>query len=39
LVVNPRDLDRLTAILRRAVSDNEKFYKVFFDTLEDVGKG
>ena len=39
LVVNPRDLDRLTAILRRAVSGNEKFYKVFFDTLEDVGKG
>ncbi len=38
LVINPKDLDRVTAILRRAVSDNEKFYKVFFDTLEDIGK-
>ncbi len=38
LVINPRDLDRLTTILKRAVSDKEKLYKVFFDTLEDVGK-
>ncbi len=38
LVINPKDLDKLTSILKRAVSDNEKFYKVFFDTLEEVGK-
>ncbi len=38
LVINVKDLDRLASILRRAVSDNEKFYKVFYDTLEEVGK-
>ena len=38
LVINGRELDRLTAILKHAISDNEKFYKVFMDTMEEVGK-
>ena len=38
LVVNRKDLDKLSNILRRAISDNEKFYKVFMDTLKETGK-
>ena len=38
LVANPRDLDKFSNILRRAISDNEKFYKVFLDTLKEAGK-
>jgi len=38
LVISLNDLDKLSIILKRAVSDNEKFYKVFFDTLREVGK-
>ena len=29
MVINENDLDRLTAILKHAISDNEKFYKIF----------
>ena len=38
LVVNTKELDKLLAILKRAISDYEKFYKVFMDTLVEVGK-
>lgn len=38
MVINGKDLDRLTAILKHAISDNEKFYKVFMDTMVEVGK-
>ena len=38
LVINRRDSDKLEGILKNAVSDNEKFYKVFLDTLSEVGK-
>lgn len=38
MVINNNDLDRLTAILKHAISDNEKFYKVFMDTMAEVGK-
>ena len=38
LVANWKDLDKLSNILRRAISDNEKFYKVFMDTLNETGK-
>jgi len=38
LVVSLNDLDKLSIILKRALSDNRKFYKVFFDTLREVGK-
>jgi hypothetical protein len=37
-VINAKDLDKLTSMLRRAISDNEKFYKVFMDTLAQMGK-
>ena len=39
LVIALKDLDRLLIILKRSLADNEKFYKVFFDTLKEVGKG
>lgn len=38
MVINGGDLDRLTSIMQHAISDNEKFYKVFMDTLVEVGK-
>ena len=38
LVINRKDLDTVTAILEHAVADNEKFYKVFIETLAQVGK-
>jgi hypothetical protein len=38
LVVNEKDLDKLAAVLKKALSDHEKFYKVFMDTLLEVGK-
>jgi len=38
LVMNVKDLDKMAGILRRSVSDNNKFYKVFFDTLEETGR-
>jgi predicted Zn finger-like uncharacterized protein len=37
LVINPRDMDKLRTILIHSISDNEKFYKVFMDTLVEVG--
>ena len=38
LVVNPDDLSNLTLILKKGISDNEKFYKAFVDTLVETGK-
>lgn len=38
VVINTKDIDRVQAILRKAISDHEKFYKVFTDTLAEVGK-
>ena len=38
LVVNRKELDKLSAILKRALSDYEKFYKVFVDTMLELGK-
>jgi predicted Zn finger-like uncharacterized protein len=38
LVVNPDDLSSLPLILKKAISDNEKFYKVFMDTIKEAGK-
>jgi predicted Zn finger-like uncharacterized protein len=38
MVINRNDLGRLTAILKHAISDNEKFYKVFMDTMVEVGR-
>jgi predicted Zn finger-like uncharacterized protein len=38
LVIGRADLSKFQAILKGAILDNEKFYKVFMDTLEEVGK-
>ena len=38
MVINGGDLDRLTSIMQHAISDNDKFYKVFMDTMVEVGK-
>jgi len=38
LVVNTKELDKLSAVLKRAISDYEKFYKVFMDTMVELGK-
>ena len=38
LVINPKEMDRFSAILKKAISDNEKFYKVFVDTMTQLGK-
>ncbi len=38
LVINPDDLDKLGAILKKAIPENERFYKVFMDTLKETGR-
>ena len=38
LVVNPEDLPNMRLILKKGTSENEKFYKVYMDTLREVGK-
>lgn len=39
VVVNSKDIERLFPILKKAISENEKFYKVFLDSLAETGKG
>lgn len=38
VVINWKDIDNLTNILNNGILDNEKFYKVFLDTLSEAGK-
>ena len=38
LVVNINEMDRLGSILQRAISENEKFYKVYMDSMTEAGK-
>ncbi|MDY6881731.1 MAG: zinc-ribbon domain-containing protein [Desulfatiglans sp.] len=38
-VMNWKDADTITSILKRAVLENDRFYKVFLDTLEEVRGG
>lgn len=38
LVVNEKDLPGLKSILKRAVADNDQFYKVFRESLVKLGK-
>lgn len=38
LVINRQDLDRLTSILKIAISESQKFYKVYMDTLAEIRK-
>ena len=38
IVINPKDLDKLFSIFKNGISEWEKFYKVFMDTLVEIGK-
>jgi CheY-like chemotaxis protein len=38
LVVHMSDVSQLTAILSRAVEDNDRFYRVFRDVLKEAGR-
>lgn len=38
LVINRGELDKVTAILKRGISENETFYKVYMDMLVETGK-
>jgi predicted Zn finger-like uncharacterized protein len=38
VVINTKDLQKLHLILKKAVSENERFYKVFMDTMIETGK-
>jgi predicted Zn finger-like uncharacterized protein len=37
-VLNTKDIDKSSSILKKGISDNEKFYKVLMDTLAEFGK-
>ncbi len=37
-VINPKDTDKFSAMLQGAISEHERFYKVFMETLVEVGK-
>ena len=37
-VISGQDLDKMGVILRKAITENEKFYKVFMDALVETGK-
>ena len=37
-VINPKDLERLATVLKKGISEYKSFYKVYFDTLVEVGK-
>jgi DNA-directed RNA polymerase subunit RPC12/RpoP len=39
LVVNPKDIDEFSGILRAAVWNHENFYRAFMETLNELGKG
>ena len=38
VVINPKELNRFSPILRNAISENEKFYKIYLDTMAELGK-
>lgn len=38
MIVNKRDIEKLSTYLKRGISEHEKFYKVFMDTLVEEGK-
>ena len=38
VVINSKDIEKLHLILKKAVSENERFYKIFLDTLVETGK-
>lgn len=38
VVINTRDVEKLHLVLRKAIAENERFYKVYTDTLVETGK-
>ena len=38
VVINTKDTEKLDLVLRKAIAENERFYKVFKDTLVETGK-
>jgi hypothetical protein len=38
LVINSKNIDDIGKILSRGITDNEFFYRVFKETLKEVGK-
>jgi len=38
VVINSKDIQRLHLILKKSASENERFYKIFLDTLVETGK-
>jgi hypothetical protein len=38
VVINSKDIEKLHLILKKAVSENERFYKIFLDTMVETGK-
>jgi len=38
MVINTNDLVNLSLVLKKGISDNEKFYKVFMDSIRETGK-
>jgi predicted Zn finger-like uncharacterized protein len=38
VVINSKDIEKMHLILKKAVSENERFYKIFLDTLVETGK-
>ncbi|MFC1838285.1 zinc-ribbon domain-containing protein [Thermodesulfobacteriota bacterium] len=38
MIVNTKDLEKLSGLLKRGISEYEKFYKVYIDTLVEEGK-
>lgn len=38
IVINFKDIDKLSAILKKSISENDGFYKVFNETLISIGK-
>jgi len=38
MVINPNDIQKIKPILKKGISDFQKFYKVFMDTMVEVGK-
>ncbi len=39
IIINTKDLDKLSSALKRGIVEYERFYKVFTDTLVETGKG
>lgn len=38
LVVNEKDMDKLAAILKTDIAENERFYKIFMEILVEIGR-